>query len=181
MINYWTKLEKLPDDKLLKRCLNIQKDLHTRSRSSWFSRVINILNMCGIVFDENSHNNLHNICRTVKLTLYQKQQEQIFAEINNTTQQPKLRTYKHIKTDYRLEPYLLLNMNRKTCSKIARFRISSHNLRIETGRHEKPKIPSEDRTCLKCNLNEVEDEIHCLVTCPSYSRKSKYDSKEIYW
>ena len=149
-------MEKLPDDKLLKRCLNIQKDLHTRSRSSWFSRVINILNTCGIVFDENSHNNLHNICRTVKLTLYQKQQEQIFAEINNTTQQPKLRTYKHIKTDYRLELYLLLNINRKTC-KIARFRISSHNLHIET-----------DMKSLKYHLRiEVEDEILCLVTCPS--------------
>ena len=65
----------------------------------------------------------------------------------------------------------------------ARFRISSHNLRIETGRHEKPKIPSEDRTCLKCNLNEVEDEIQScdLSKLLFILRKSKYDSKEIYW
>jgi hypothetical protein len=47
----------------------------------------------------------------------------------------------------------------------ARFRVSSHNLSIETGRHEIPKIPLEERICDKCDNNEVEDELHSLLIC----------------
>ena len=54
-------------------------------------------------------------------------------------------------------------------NKIARFRTSSHNLRIETGRHQRPQILAANRVCEKCDLNEVEDEIHCLIVCPNNS------------
>ena len=47
---------------------------------------------------------------------------------------------------------------------IARFRTSSHNLAIETGRHHKPNpIPVSERLCSTCNV--VEDEIHHLISC----------------
>ena len=49
---------------------------------------------------------------------------------------------------------------------IARFRVSSHNLRIETGRHENPILPAAERLCLKCSMHEIEDEKHCLIVCP---------------
>ena len=52
-------------------------------------------------------------------------------------------------------------------SNIARFRISSHNLKIETGRHNIPKTPIEERKCDKCNNGEVENEVHCLLICSS--------------
>ena len=90
----------------------------------------------------------------------------MLAEINDSTLQPKLRTYKLIKTDYRLEPYLLLNLSRNMYNKIARFRVSSHNLRIEIGRHENPILPAVERLYLKCNMHVIEDEKHCLIVCP---------------
>jgi len=85
--------------------------------------------------------------------------------INDTATQTKLRTYKLFKKDFRLETYLTLDLNKKIYTKIARFRCSSHSLRIETGRHEKPKVPIEDRICDKCPDNEVEDELRCLMIC----------------
>ena len=87
-------------------------------------------------------------------------------EINDNSQQPKLRTYKLFKTDCRIEPYLALQKSRKVLTKIARFRTSSHSLKIETGRHHKPIIPAPNRICEKCTSNFVEDEIHCLIVCP---------------
>ena len=48
---------------------------------------------------------------------------------------------------------------------IARFRISSHTLEIETGRHRRPKVPVEERTCKICESNSVEDEQHFLIEC----------------
>ena len=49
--------------------------------------------------------------------------------------------------------------------------ISSHTLAIETGRHAKPKIAKEERTCRYCNLDDVEDEEHFLLKCPLYSKE----------
>jgi hypothetical protein len=60
---------------------------------------------------------------------------------------------------------------------LCRFRISAHDLRIESGRYEHVKningknIPLErnKRICEFCNLNCVEDEPHFLTECPFYS------------
>ena len=56
-------------------------------------------------------------------------------------------------------------------STIARFRMSSHTLAIETGRHAKPKIAKEERKCRCCNLDYVEDEKHFLLKCPLYNEE----------
>ena len=48
----------------------------------------------------------------------------------------------------------------------SRFRTSNHNLEIERGRHCKPVLPVELRTCKLCEM-AVEDEIHFLCNCPS--------------
>ena len=95
------------------------------------------------------------------------EQSKLIDSINDSSQQPKLRTYKLFKTDCRLEPYLTLKLDRKLLTKIARFRTSSHSLRIETGRHKRPIVPAPKRICEKCTLDLVEDEIHCLIVCPS--------------
>ena len=46
---------------------------------------------------------------------------------------------------------------------IAKFRLSSHNLRIETGRHMRPVTSVDQRKCLNCNTDNVEDERHFLL------------------
>ena len=50
--------------------------------------------------------------------------------------------------------------------------MSSHTLAIlETGRHAKPKIATEERKCRYCNLDDVEDEKHFLLKCPLYNKE----------
>ena len=81
---------------------------------------------------------------------------------------PILRTYRLFKTEIKLEPYLLEIKNSVTRRFLSRFRLSSHNLYIETGRWQRPKIPPEDRICPSC-INGVEDEIHVFVQCQRYN------------
>ena len=47
------------------------------------------------------------------------------------------------------------------------MRISSHRLKIYTGRYLKLEV--NKRLCNKCDLNQIEDEIHFLLECPSTS------------
>ena len=76
-------------------------------------------------------------------------------------------------------------------STIARFRMSSHTLAIETGRHAKPKIAKEERKCRYCNLDDVEDEEHFLLRLdntgawvievyPSLLCNEGYDNVDLY-
>ena len=64
-----------------------------------------------------------------------------------------------------MEPYLISNPRLSYIHAIAPFRISSHTPEIETGRHRRPKVPIEERTCKICQSNSVEDEQHFLIEC----------------
>ena len=64
-----------------------------------------------------------------------------------------------------MEPYLTSNPRLSYIHTIARFRINSLTLEIETGRHRRPKVPVEERTCKICESNSVEDEQHFLIEC----------------
>ena len=89
----------------------------------------------------------------------------------------KLRTYALLKTEIGYEKYLDYIKNTKTRRTVAKFRLSNHKLKIETGRYDKNKkndktdpdqdiIPTE-RACPFCP-DQVESEIHFLIRCPTY-------------
>ena len=58
---------------------------------------------------------------------------------------------------------------------ISKFSCSSHHLAIETGRHQKPKVPIDNRICLECRI--LEDELHHLIHCSKHDdiRKDLYE------
>ena len=76
-----------------------------------------------------------------------------------------MRTYCLIKSNYRIEDYLIHITNRDERRTLAKLKCSNHSLLIETGRHS--KIEVSDRKCSRCN--KVEDEIHFGVECLLYN------------
>ena len=70
------------------------------------------------------------------------------------------------------EKYLYQVENVKHRQSLTRYRLSSHSLSIETGRHR--RIERDSRICPFC-VDIVEDEVHFLLECPSYNTvKIKY-------
>ena len=87
----------------------------------------------------------------------------------------KLRTYAKLKTLSNLEKYLTLNLTWLQKRTISRIRVGDHKLRVETGRHCRPRLPPDERLCLVCKTNVLEDEIHLITECIAYSRvREKY-------
>ena len=83
---------------------------------------------------------------------------------------PKLRTFNTFKDFTSDPPHIfkpLTFMQRKSLSK---FRLGLLHLRIETARFVRPRIPPEERLCLVCNSQEVEDESHFLLNCSKLER-----------
>ena len=82
--------------------------MHTSGNNAWAGKIIDMLNEQYPQIDHLrlANNELESIAKTFKSKIYEKCQETIQAEMNVSKLQPKLRTYKLIKTDYRREPYL---------------------------------------------------------------------------
>jgi len=60
---------------------------------------------------------------------------------------------------------------RKNKIAFTRFRVSSHDLLIEKGRHF--NINRADRLCIYCHMNVFENEYHFLLVCPFYNNLRK--------
>ena len=100
------------------------------------------------------------LCQTLSDEFHQN----AFATIKE--ERSKLRTFALFKTEIGMEKYLNEIKNVAIRIQITRFRLSNHNLMIETGRHS--DIPKEQRYCPFCQ-NKVETEIHFLTDCPVYN------------
>ena len=92
----------------------------------------------------------------------------------------KLRTYspRNFPTEVGLEKYLLEVKNINSRQALTKFRLSNHTLNIERGRYTSPKTPKEERYCPFCP-SEVEDEVHFLLTCPTYQIPRKEMLKSV--
>ena len=77
-----------------------------------------------------------------------------------------LTLYREIKCTFDRADYQVLE-NRKFRNVTAKLRLSSRELFVETGRHR--QIPRQDRTCILCNIDDVEDEYHVILICPFYN------------
>jgi hypothetical protein len=85
----------------------------------------------------------------------------------------KLDYYRMFKTTFEMETNLTSIQSSPLITQLARLRLSSHSLEIETGRYR--NTPRENRICKLCHLNVVESKFHFISVCPLY-----YDIRKTY-
>ena len=83
---------------------------------------------------------------------------------------PKAAAYALFKNEVCFEEYLFQVKNTKHRNVLSRFRLSNHNLMIESGRHCRPKIDKNERFCFFCK-NKIENEVHFVTECPLYNEE----------
>ena len=98
---------------------------------------------------------------------------------DESSQEGKLYLYRRIKSHFGMEPYLGDIVKLKFRRAVTAFRLSAHNLEIETGRYvgktvgNKCRVQREDRFCCFC-YNEFKDkilgdEVHAILKCPQFT------------
>ena len=83
---------------------------------------------------------------------------------------PKLRNYTKFKQDINVEDYLVKS-TRSQRSLLAQLRIGILPLQIEVGRYYRKQL--NERLCLICSDNVIEDECHFLCYCSGYKIEHK--------
>ena len=150
----------LPKSCYLRIVYNSLASLDFIGETNWYSHIRSLLfrtNHCN-VWKNHRVENANRLIRQVKLCLLNIYKADWSNKARNSI---KLRTYIKFKFDHSLEEYLFYIHDTRWIKALSRLRMSSHMLEIERGRHVKPqKIPLEQRTCQRCTLNSVDDEIH---------------------
>ena len=115
---------------------------------NWAFQIKNMLNNLGFSHVWNNQEQNDIPFNEIKQRIIDQTNQEILMA--NTTSS-KLETYCLFKLDTSCESYL----NKITLNKykfaLSRFRLSSHNLALETGRYY--NIPKENRICTFCNMN----------------------------
>jgi len=159
MLRYWNRLIKMDDSRLTKRAF-----LHdyTLCSNNWCSEVKEIMCKLNLTAQFNSK-------QTVNLVRARDAISQYYgAQWSRDIQtQPKLRTYRVFKTTFKCEDYVTMDLIKHERSILTQFRCGILPIRIETGRYvgEAP----DQRLCVFCNRNAVEDERHLLFFCDMYN------------
>ena len=169
MTRFYNRLINTNPDRLLAKVFMFNK-LHTEN-NNWCKNMCNILNVLDM--DHLYENNTILNIQEVKNKLMENNQNDW---VNMVDAKPKLRTYKLIKKDYKPEQYLMSNLYKYERSLLAQLRIGILPLHIETGRYV--NLRPEERLCKICNNQEIEDEVHFLFHCETYTneRASLFDN-----
>ena len=171
-VKYWKRVLEMNNNHIVKKAYNSTLELHEVGQTNWCSHIKSILHEVEYQqawIDQNLDNRNLGI---IKEKIYNQYMTSCMDDISNSETHPKLRTYKLFKSHFKLEPYLMCTQNLNFNLALLKFRISSHNLRIETGRYTRPsKTPVDERLCLYCSNQAVEDETHFLLNCTLYSEE----------
>ena len=167
MIRMLHRLVCMPDSRLTKKIFLWDFNLTETSRiSTWGKEARDILtrNNLNQIF-QTSIFDLKSIIDELKVSLLNKDQ----LKFKQQCAMPKLRTYNLI-ADFS-SPKMYLNKPLSFIQRkfLAKTRLGVLQLRIETGRYERPKTPAEQRICKQCSLDSVETEAHFILECPRHS------------
>ena len=162
ILNYILHLKAQPESTLARQAFKILKQLHSIGKDGFYANISNLLGKYNLTIDDiSTKTDVAKVITSIRSTY--------IAYIRNKLEHsPKLDFYKNLKTDYSCEPYLHCINKVIERRNYRKFRISNHNLMIETGRYSNSKTSREQRKCQVCDLDEVENEYHLISICRCY-------------
>ena len=170
-LKYWDKLLNSDIDSILFKIYNILKNDTDNgepyNNNNWAHEIKRILNEYSLYYlwqYQSDMNISYDLIKQRVLDIYYQ------SWYSSTDNSRRLETYSH---EFKFERYLDFINDNKFRSALIIFRVSSHKLQIERGRHL--NIPRNERICRNCNLNMIENEYHFLLICPKYTDlRNKY-------
>lgn len=157
MLNYWHRLNALPETNLAKIALKENIHLHT----NWIKTIEKLLSTFNLIECHESPK-FRGLSKERGKKYFKMHWEQKIRNMDSS----RLKFYQKLKSDLMPAEYLNLPFHQRKI--VAKLRCSGHNLEIEKGRHKNSEI--KDRICNMCVDRAVEDEDHFLSKCNAYQK-----------
>ena len=164
------------DHRYPKRCYYMLKSFDAVGRVTWATHIKNLLFLYGFGYVWIAH----DVGDTVSfINIFRQRLIDCFTQDWHATVNDSSRCYhyKHFKTLLNTERYLSIDLPVKIRRSLARFRASSHQFHIETGRYV--HTPLQERICQFCfvsnNISTIECEFHVFFHCSKFINiRNKY-------
>ena len=140
-----------------------QRPIEIITEKNWASQIKSILQKHGFEYVWNYQFDTEIPFPEIRQRIIDIYLQKWYSDINYSNRLQSYCIYKH---DFKLENYITDVTENKYKTALARFRTSSHNLFIETGRYD--NTLRHERICKSCNINKIEDEYHFSLVCPNY-------------
>ena len=179
-IKYWIKILNQNENSILFKSymvmkLGLENDLYC-TKNNWAFNIKQILDECGLAYIWHNQFNVTVNYEMIKQRILDIYYQHWYSCINNSN---RLETYCLFKHDFKFESYLDNITDSYFRKAFTQFRISSHELAIERGRHL--HLPRNNRICPNCSNNQIENEYHFLLICSKYSDlRTKYIKRYYY-
>ena len=163
LIKYWLRLLNMPSHRLPRKCYEMLILFDKNGHKNWVTSVKDLLFTTGFnhIWYEQNVDTHFSFVSSFTQRLKDIYQQKWFEKLSLSS---KCDYYLLVKTHIYTEQYLSCVNIKKFRVSLSRFRCSSHDLLIETGRYS--NISRDDRICKLCNLNSIENEYHFLLVCP---------------
>jgi hypothetical protein len=175
IIKYWAKLL-TTNNCILKACYDALYDMcEVHNKKNWATDVKQQLTDLGLLELWSNQYIDSRYFPVIKQRILDQELQSIMSKMAVSS---KCSLYTHYIHSCTLQYYLRKPIPAMYQKMIAKFRLSSHCLAIETGRYT--NIDVYNRRCFNCN-SEVEDEFHFILKCPVYSRYRQQFIKPYFW
>jgi exonuclease III len=160
-VRLWNRFIEMSNDRITKKVF--QWDWN-HCRNNWSAEVKNVLYDIEMedYFDEMHICPIKDVSERLKGDFKHSWSDKAAVKV-------KLRTYIKFKSEFGVENYLKLNLDRSDRSFMAQLRLGILPLHVETGRFN--RTPLAERICNLCRSNVVEDETHFVLHCQKYNRE----------
>ena len=159
VIRLYNQIVRMPESQLTRQVMEEDLNMHN---SDWSVNLCNLVESLGESESLSSRSVIPVKRVLTKLTSMYEETWQ-----NQIKLKPKLRTYCLIKSEFKTEPYLTVNLPKWKQSLIGRLRTGTLALQLEIGRYA--HIPKEEQWCELCGT-EPETEVHFTVNCPGLAK-----------
>ena len=181
IIKYWIKILSVNNNLLFKsyNVLRCDADLgFTYNGSNWAHNVKKLLFSLGLNDIWINQDTVVPNFNIIKQRIIDQYLQKWSSSMKDSTRLDYCNIFKN---EHVYEKYLDVIKETHLRSTLSKFRLSSHLLNIETGRHD--NIDRGQRICKCCNMKNIESEYHFLLVCPLYSslRKKHLSNYYCHW
>ena len=173
LLRYWVSLVTGGQDKYSCRLYQMSMSLYNRKflDCKWLNKIKEILIACGMpfVFDEQNTLDKNWLKNSFLLLAKNILKDQILQNWYNTvfTESEKCFYYKNFGAKYEIKNYFSI-LPKDLWIPFCRFRTGNHKFPVEVFSWTSLYTPRTNRKCTICNLNDIGDEYHYLMTCPVF-------------
>ena len=139
-VKYWCRILDLSQNHPVRNAYNMLLELDGTGFTNWCSRIRSVLELNGLdqAWETQHIGNTNKFMLSFKDSIVRILTQRWRQDIESSS---KLRTYSLVKNSLCVEPYILNKKGNHLITALARYRMSSHDLKIERGRFNNPITP----------------------------------------